>query len=158
MITEQQQQFLMNAAIAAKAAGHIYPEMAACEAADESAWGTSELAAGDNNLFGCKQHDHPIYQTVSIPTREFTGKTWLTENAEWVKYPDLASCFADRMNTLRTLMSSYPHYGLALAASTPEEYVTEVSLSWSTNPTRAADCIALYHTHKALLDAALSEA
>lgn len=155
MLTQDQQTFLTNAAKAAQAAGHIFPEMAACEAADESAWGTSELAKQDFNLFGCKQHQHPVYGTVHIPTREFVHQSWVTEDAAWVQYPSIEACFEDRMNTLRTMMTTYPHYGLALAADNAEEYVTEVSLSWSTDPNRAAKCIAIYHAHKPLLDAAV---
>jgi flagellum-specific peptidoglycan hydrolase FlgJ len=153
MLTAEQQHFLVATYQAAKQAGHIFPEMAACEAADESAWGTSHLAIDANNLFGMKQHAHPVYGSISIPTREFENARWLTVDAEWVKYPDLASCFADRMNTLRTMSTSYPHYSLALGAETPEEYVAQVSQSWSTNPTRAADCIAIYHAHKNLMEA-----
>jgi hypothetical protein len=35
----------------------------------------------------------------------------------------------------------------ALAAKTPEEYVTQVSMSWSTDPQRAAKCIETYRAH-----------
>lgn len=156
MLTQEQEQGLTKAAMAAKAAGHIFPEMAACEAALESAWFTSKLAVEDNNLFGCKQHEHPVYGTVHIPTREFEDQRWVTADAAWVEYPDLSSCFADRMNTLRTLSGTYPHYGVALVCDTPEEYVTEVSRSWSTDPARATKCIEIYHAHKPLLAAALN--
>lgn len=150
MLTPEQQQFLVSTCAAAKQAGHIFPAMAACEAADESAWGTSHLAQEANNLFGMKQHEHPVYGSLSIPTREFLNQRWLTVDAEWVKYPNVAECFDDRMNTLRQMMTSFPHYALALAAETPEQYVTEVSKSWSTDPDRAAKCIAIYHAHKSL--------
>lgn len=156
MATTEQLNWLSRAAQGAKLAGHVWPEMAACEAALESAWGTSELAREGNNLFGCKQHSHPVYGTISIPTREFQNRTWITVNADWVKYPDLMSCFWDRMNTLRNLSTTYPHYALALAADSPEEYVTEVSRSWSTDPHRAVNCIAIYDAHKGALEAAVS--
>ena len=156
MLTPQQQQFLAATAKAAAAGNHVFPEMAACEAALESAWGSSELARQANNLFGCKQHQHPIYGTISIPTREFLNARWLTVDANWVKYPDLATCFADRMTTLRNLSGMYPHYAQALGAETPEDYVTQVSMSWSTDPDRAANCIEIYHAHKDILDAALA--
>lgn len=151
MATADQLNWLSCAAQGAKLAGHVWPEMAACEAAVESGWGSSELAKDDNNLFGCKQHAHPLYGTISIPTREFINQSWVTQDAEWVKYPDLQSCFADRMNTLRSLSTTYPHYALALAADTPEGYVAEVSRSWSTDPHRAVNCIAIYDAHKPTL-------
>ena len=155
MLTPQEEQDLTKAVQAAAAAGPSFATMAACEAALESGWVHSELAVADNNLFGCKQHAHPVYGTVHIPTREFIGQRWVTEDAAWVEYPDWPSCFADRMQTLRTLSTTYPHYGVALVCDTPEEYVTEVSRSWSTDPDRATKCIEIFRAHEALLAAAL---
>lgn len=54
-MAQYQEEFLQQAASAARRAGHIFPEYAACEAALESAWGHSELAREANNLFGQKQ-------------------------------------------------------------------------------------------------------
>lgn len=156
MASEEQVGFLLGAAKAAKAAGHVWPAMAACEAAAESAWGTSELAVKAHNLFGCKQHQHPVYGTINLPTREFENAAWKTETDAFVDYPDDAAAFADRMQTLRTMSTTYPHYALALAAETPTEYVTEVSRSWSTDPNRAATCIAIYWAHQAVLEAAVA--
>ena len=155
-LTEIQRQFLIAAVAQAKAAGHIFPEMAACEAAVESAWGSSELAHNYNNLFGQKQQTHPVYGTVHIPTKEFIAGKWVDQDAAWVVFPDWQFCFASRMNTLRNLSTTYPHYALALASDTPEEYVTEVSKSWSTSPTRAETCIEIFNAHKDILDAALA--
>ncbi len=50
-----QDEFLSKACAAARSAGHIFPEYAACEAALESGWGMSGLAQKANNLFGQKQ-------------------------------------------------------------------------------------------------------
>lgn len=119
--------------------------MAACEAALESGYGASGLATQANNLFGTKQHVHPIFGTLSLPTREFLHSQWVTVGAFWVKYPDRATCFADRMNTLRSLSHAYPHYAAALAATDPITYITEVSKTWSTDPQRAAKVIAIYN-------------
>lgn len=71
----------------------------------------------------------------------------MTENALWVSFPSIAACFASRMDTLHRLAPEYPHYEVAPTARTPEEYVTEVSLSWSTDPNRAQNCIEIYHAH-----------
>ena len=62
-MTDEQRQFLAKAAAAQ--ARHVFPEMAACEAALESGFGKSGLAREDNNLFGMKQHPHPVYGTHS---------------------------------------------------------------------------------------------
>jgi flagellum-specific peptidoglycan hydrolase FlgJ len=143
-MTPEQKQFLVAAAGEAKRAGHIFPEMAACEAALESAYGTSELARQDRNLFGTKQHRHVIYGTHVLPTREFENGEWITINSSWVSYPDFASCFRDRMVTLVRLASVLPHYGNALRAQDAKTYVTEVSKTWATDPERAEKVIAIY--------------
>jgi hypothetical protein len=68
----------------------------------------------------------------------------------------MADCFADRMATLERLAGLvfpvtdilvYPHYAAALKASTPEEFLTQVSLTWSTGPTRGQQCIQILHAH-----------
>jgi flagellum-specific peptidoglycan hydrolase FlgJ len=156
MISPQQQRFLETTAAAAQTAGHIFPGMAACEACDESAWGSSQLAVIYNNLFGMKQQVHPIYGTIDLPTREFIHGAWITEQSAWVVFPTLAACFASRMATLQQLKGSYPHYADALAATTPEGYVTAVSMSWSTDPDRAQKCIEIYHAHLPVIESALA--
>jgi flagellum-specific peptidoglycan hydrolase FlgJ len=152
-MTESQKQFLDKAAAAAHQANHLFARMAACEAALESGYGLSGLASEDNNLFGMKQHSHPAYQTVSLPTKEFEKGEWVEVSADWVKYPDWASCFADRVNTLERLSEArdpqtgnleYPHYFAALRAMDVDTYIREVSASWSTDPTRADKCLAIY--------------
>jgi flagellum-specific peptidoglycan hydrolase FlgJ len=139
-----QKQFVLEAAAAAKAACHVFPDMAACEAALESTYGTSLLVVQDKNAFGMKQHRHPIFGTHNLPTREFENGEWEHVTAAWVSYPDLASCFTDRMDTLRRLSSVYPHYAAALAAKDAISYCTEVSKTWSTDPKRAEKVLAIY--------------
>jgi flagellum-specific peptidoglycan hydrolase FlgJ len=143
-MTPAQKDFLLKAYAAAKKAGHVFPEMAASEAALESRFGTSLLAAQYNNLFGCKQHEHPIYGTHALPTREFLDDKWCEVEANWIVYPSWDDCFYDRMVTLRRLASVYPHYGNALAAKDPETYIAEVSKSWSTDPNRAKSVEEIY--------------
>ncbi len=149
----EQKQFLLKSALAAKQADHVFPEMAACEAALESAFGKSGLATLDNNLFGMKQHKHPIYGTHNLPTKEFVGVEkdtdevkdgWIVVQAAWVHYPGWPDCFADRMSTLQRLSSAYPHYAAALKAKDRVEYITEVSKTWSTDPKRADKVQAIY--------------
>ena len=136
------QQFLNKATQQAEQAGHIWPVMAACEAALESGWGKSALAIEGHNLFVCRQHATPIYETIALPTREYILGQYIQVNAYWVSYPTEADCFTDRMQTLRRLPI---YYGAALSATNPIDYVREVSKSWSTDPERAAKVIAIYN-------------
>lgn len=136
--------FLVKAQAAALAADHPFPAMAACEAALESGFGGSGLARSDNNLFGMKQHAHPAYGTVTLPTREFLLGEWKTVTSKWVQYPNWQSCFEDRLLTLQRLQGAYPHYAAALDAKDAETYIAEVSKTWSTDPQRANKVLAIY--------------
>jgi flagellum-specific peptidoglycan hydrolase FlgJ len=149
-MNDPQRQFLDAATAQAVKANHPFPQMAACEAALESSWGHSELAREDNNLFGTKQHQHAIYQTHNLPTREFLNGEWKVVDAAWIHYPDWASCFADRLATLQRLSNAYPHYAAALKATDAIGFVTEVSKTWSTDPARAAKCISIYQEYISL--------
>lgn len=141
--------FLDRAALCAAKAGHIYPSMAACEAALESRYGSSELAIRDSNLFGMKQHAHPVYGTHALPTNEFEKGQWVEVTALWIHYPDWNSCFLDRMATLERLSNALPHYRAALDAKDEETYIREVSKSWATDPARADKVIAVYREYTA---------
>ena len=145
----QRQQFLDNASQQAEIAPHIFPTMAACEAALESGYGTSGLAISDNNLFGMKQHKHPVYGTHILPTKEFEGGEWIVVNAQWVSYPDQAACFTDRMATLQRLapQAGFEHYARALAATDAATYIREVSAKWSTDPNRGAKVLAIHQSY-----------
>jgi flagellum-specific peptidoglycan hydrolase FlgJ len=137
--------FLQKASQQAAQAGHVFPDMAACEAALESAYGTSGLAIEGNNCLGIKQHAKPIYDTIFMPTREYINGKYVQIEAEWVKYPTQADCFTDRMDILRRLPT---FYGPALNATNAIDYVILVSKHWSTDPDRAAKCIAIYQEWK----------
>jgi flagellum-specific peptidoglycan hydrolase FlgJ len=142
-----QQNFLDVTSKGAEDAGAIFPSMQACEAALESGYGSSELARDAFNLFGTKQHTHPEYGTLNLPTKEFLDDKWVACEAEWVKYPSLADCFADRMATLQRLAPHYPHYAAALAAPDAETFVSQVSLTWSTDPQRAAKVLSIWNQY-----------
>jgi flagellum-specific peptidoglycan hydrolase FlgJ len=143
-MTPAHKDFLRRAMLAAEQAGHVFPEMAACEAALESGYGTSLLASAYLNLFGMKQHSHPIYGTHVLPTREFENGKWRPTESSWVVYPSWAACFADRMATLKRLAPHLPHYAHALAAGSATTYINEVSMTWSTDPERASKVLAIY--------------
>ena len=148
-MTHDQRQFIVAAQIAAEKAGHPFPLMAGCEAAEESGYGTSILARSHNNLLGMKAHAHSVYGTVNLPTREYLKSQWVMVLAKFIHYPDWASCFADRKATLERLSNVYPHYKAAIEAPDPETYIREVSKTWSTDPDRADKVSAIYHAFQA---------
>ena len=147
-ITTPQDTFLRQASDAARAAGHIFPEYAACEAALESTWGQSRLAREANNLFGQKQSVESIASgTLALPTQEFLHGRWVTVVAQWARFADQAACFRARMALLRRLQHSYPAYARALAAGNGEVFIEEVSRTWSTDPQRAQKVLAIHRQH-----------
>lgn len=157
MASQQQLQALTEVFASAKASACLFPEAQASEVMVETTWLTSELGVQDNNLFGMKQHAHPIYGTVNLPTKEFLHGGWVVQHDDFVKYPTQASCFQDRMNTLQVLSKAinpktglleFPHYAAALVAKNPEDFLTQVSQTWSTGPTRGIACIRILRAHK----------
>jgi len=149
-------EFLINAANAARAANHIWPNYAACETALESAWGTSRLAVEANNLFGQKQSRPPLLNTltISLPTKEFIPRTggggnWVQQSADWVHFPDITACFRARMSMLRNESDRHPHFAAALAAQSGEQFIRAVSITWSTDPARAEKVLSIYRIHTA---------
>ena len=71
--------------------------------------------------------------------------------AKFVKFPTLQEAFAARMDTLRRLSATVANYANALAATSGEQFVLNVSKSWSTDPQRASTVLAIYNAHGALL-------
>lgn len=150
MASSLQIEALKSVFAAAMDAACLFPQAQACEAMVESSWLTSELGVKYRNLFGVKQHAHPLYGTVNLPTREFLHGGWVIQDDDFVVYPSLAACFEDRAKTLQRLAPNYPHYAAALRAATPEDFLTQVSLTWSTGPTRGKTCIEILHAHEDL--------
>lgn len=148
MATVKELDALHRVFAAAMTAAVLFPQAQSCEVMAETTWLTSELGVADNNLFGMKQHAHPIYGTVNLPTKEFLHGGWVIQHDDFVKYPTMADCFTDRMNTLVQLAPHYAHYAAALKASTPEEFLAQVSLTWSTGPKRGKTCIDILHAHE----------
>lgn len=119
---------------AARASGHIWPEYAACEAALDSNFGTTELAIKANNVFNLRAPAKwPIGSHVYVQT--VNGKQY-----DWLEFRTVESCFAARMDKLRRFTMFY----LALRAKTAAEYVTQVSKLWSGDPMRAKNVLSLY--------------
>lgn len=145
------QEFLPRALVAARAADHIFPEFAACEAALESGWGCSELAVRANNLFGQKQAHPPRGSSLVLPTREFLNGEWTTVQGQWMQFQNWTESFAERMTLLRSLAAEWPNYREALAATAGPAFIVAVSKSWSTDPARAKKVLEVYRQNLSLL-------
>lgn len=151
-------EFLAKAVAAARAAGHIWPEYAACEAALESGWGKSRLCQLGNNLFGQKTgFSSTEWPTIDLPTKENVdldhdgvvepNEVVSVKKCGWAKFPDWETCFRERMELLKR--SSL--YKKALAATTGEKFIEEVSKVWATDPNRGAKVLATLRAHKKAL-------
>lgn len=146
MLSPAQVQFLKAAKQSAIEAYHIYPGAAAAEAALESAWGGS-LLAKYNNLFGLKKPSDWTGPTVSIPTKEYENKTWVTVEAGWPVFGDWSACMHERMRILKTRSA----YESAINAKTAENYIALVSQVWATDPNRGHEVLSIYQSHIDLL-------
>lgn len=152
--------FIKTAIPDAIAAKHIFPGMAVAEALEEStvAYGNvyqlSELAGKYNNLFGLKYGEFTCtLPKVELPTHEWEGsKGFVATTADWPIFSSWQQAFAVRMDVLRGLADVFPHYAAALQAKTPQEYVVEVSKTWSTDPQRASNVLAIYNKWHDLLE------
>lgn len=154
-------EFLRAACEAALAAGHVWPEYAACEAALESAkkgaFGESRLALEANNLFGQKQGKRRKlpYPTVSWNTWEdLNGPAPggdVIQRQEFLKFPDWQTCFKERMALLHALAPACPNYAAALAAPTGDQFIFAVSRTWSTDPARATKVLRIFRDYQPVL-------
>lgn len=131
--------FLVTMRDAAKAAGHVWPTYAACEAALETAgdalpgipqsnFGRSETFIKARNIFGNKvPAQRPAdMMAISIPTREFLNGRYVTVPADWILFNQISDAFTYRMQ----LLKKWNMYAPALNAKTGEEFVREVSARW----------------------------
>jgi flagellum-specific peptidoglycan hydrolase FlgJ len=146
-MTEQQLSVLESYFAAARRAGHIFPDYAACEAVLESAWGTSQLARECHNLFGQKcpaAGPPPGVLKCTLPTQEFLHGQWITVTATWLWFPSDDEAFRHRMS----LLESLPAYADALHALSGEDFVVKVSRVWATDPERAEKVLAIHKAHQ----------
>lgn len=169
------EQFLVDMAGYASAANHCFPEYAACEAAVETAWGTSSGFKEGANVFGNKQRAKPVYQTLSLTTWEVVNGQRVNQVANFIKFPDVVTAFKFRMDTLRQFMAIYAP---AIKAQTGEQFVRNVSGAfievepgagkytyqftdgwyqwtkprWATDPNRANVVLEIYNAHKLVFD------
>ena len=139
--TSAQQAFINLVAPGAMAGQQRYGVPAAvtiAQAIDESGWGQSELTARYNNLFGIKG-DGPA-GSVTMPTAEFEGGQWVTIDAQFRVYYNVAQSITDHDELLAT--SGY--YTRAMAdRSIPDAFANDLTGVYATDPNYGANLIAL---------------
>lgn len=167
--------FLIQMRDAAKEAGHLFPEYAACEAALETAWGTSYGYSKGWNVFGNKQRAKPVYQTLNLSTWESRNGRKVNIIASFIRFPDVVTAFKFRMETLNQYQAIYRD---AVRSKTGEQFVRNVSGQfdpsegpadpksfiyeftdgiykfvkprWATDEARASKVLEIYEAHKAI--------
>ena len=147
MLSEAQQTFLQNAFVAATQAGHPWPKMAACEAALETGWGTSQDCREHNNLLGIKVPSWWQGGVAVEPTHEFIDGAMQAQDDAFSTFASWAECYRCAVE----IMQRDSAYASALSATDPETFITLESKVWATDPNRAANIIEIYNNHAASL-------
>ena len=139
--TASQQAFISQIAPGAMAAQSRYGIPAAvtiAQAIDESGWGQSALAIRDNNLFGIKGTG-PAGSDV-LPTQEFENGQWVTVNAAFRVYHNVAESIADHGE----LLATGPSYQQAMAdRHIPDAFATDLTGVYATDPQYGSNLIAI---------------
>ena len=147
--TAAQQAFISLVAPGAIAAQQRYGVPAAvtiAQAIDESGWGQSELATADHNLFGIKGAGPA--GTDMRPTREYENGAWVSRDAPFRVYRNIAESIDDHGRLLAT-GAAYQH---AMASRhLPDAFATALTGVYATDPDYGANLIALmrlYHLYR----------
>jgi flagellum-specific peptidoglycan hydrolase FlgJ len=139
--TSARQAFINSVAPGALATQRRYGVPAAvtiAQAIDESGWGQSMLAINDHNLFGIKGTG-PAGSDMQ-PTEEYENGQWVTTNAPFRVYRNVAESIQDHGELLAT--SGY--YTQAMADSgNPDAFANALTGVYATNPEYGADLVNL---------------
>ena len=139
--TRSQQTFINLVAPGAIAAQQRYGVPASvtiAQAIEESAWGTSGLAAQYHNLFGIKGTGPA--GSVTMPTSEYLNGQWVSIDAQFRAYTNDAQSIADHAELLAT--SGY--YTRAMAdRAVPDAFANDLTGVYATDPHYGANLIAL---------------
>jgi flagellum-specific peptidoglycan hydrolase FlgJ len=139
--TSAQQAFINQIAPGAVAAQQRYGVPASvtiAQAIDESGWGGSALAARDHNLFGIKGTGPA--GVVNLPTQEYLNGQWVTVNAGFRVYHNIAESIADHAELLAT--SGFYQRAMADRA-VPDAFANDLTGVYATDPEYGANLIAL---------------
>ena len=136
-----QQAFISEVAPGALTAQREYGVPAAvtiAQAIDESAWGQSQLALQDKNLFGIKGAGPA--GTVLLPTQEFQDGEWVTVNAPFRVYSSVAQSITDHALLLATSSSYKPAMADKLS---PDTFANDLTGVYATDPGYGSTLIGL---------------
>jgi flagellum-specific peptidoglycan hydrolase FlgJ len=139
--TRNQQAFITLIAPGAIAAQQRYGVPASvtiAQAIEESAWGQSSLAARYHNLFGIKGTGPA--GSVTLPTREYDGGSWVTIDAQFAVYRNDAESIAGHAELLAT--SGYYTRAMADRAH-PDAFANDLTGVYATDPDYGANLIGL---------------
>jgi hypothetical protein len=107
------------------------------QAIEESDWGTSQLAADNHNLFGIKGSGPA--GAAYYPTQEFEGGHWITINAAFRAYHNMAESISDHAE----LLATSGHYGRAMAdRRVPDAFASDLTGVYATDPDYGSNLIA----------------
>lgn len=144
---------MITACRIAKQKGAVINTPAAiAQAALESGWGNSLLAAKYNNLFGIKAGKGWTGQTVKLWTREWTGKEYIKVMAPWRVYPSWNECLVDYSRLIQRLWwfkDALPHADKPTGDGNAEQWIARLvdrdqpgELAWATGPSYVAKVMA----------------
>jgi hypothetical protein len=139
--TSAQQAFINGVAPGAVAAQHAYGVPAAvtiAQAIDESAWGRSELARKDHNLFGIKGAGPA--GSDPLPTQEYENGQWVTITTLFRVYDNVAESIDDHGR----IIAGSGYYGHAMAnRGDPNAFADGLTGVYATSPDYGAKLISL---------------
>jgi flagellum-specific peptidoglycan hydrolase FlgJ len=117
---------VLRACAIARAKGAVFNARAAiAQAALESAWGTSLLAARYNNLFGMKAGTAWRGPVTQMPTKEWDGSKYIDVVATWRVYPSWNECLVDYGRFIRDHLVDRDQPG-EMAWATGPDYVRKI--------------------------------
>lgn len=148
--------FIAAIAPAAKASAaktRIPASFTVAEAALESGWGSSQLAAQGFNLFGVKADRAWAGQILIMRTREFIHGQWVLVPALWRKYTDWLGCLEDHA----AFLLGNPRYQPAFDHADGESFARAVAAAgYATDPDYARKICSVIDSHNlAALDEVL---
>lgn len=139
--TTSQQAFINEIAAGAISAQHTYGVPASvtiAQAIDESAWGQSELAARDHNLFGIKGKGPA--GSDWLPTQEYQNNQYVNRIAAFRVYHNVAQSIDDHGKLLATSV----YYRRSMAQSqNPNAFASSLTGVYATDPSYGAKLIQL---------------